>query len=158
MALVHPSTGDARQDRQNADFDRRLRAIEAAIQSMSAGSGTTSTVTTQVFQVFNVGETGGAEVSATEIMFEADAFVVTALGTGVKVELEYGSSPANTAEAAAAGTSEAVARADHAHALRVPLKTSDPGSPAAGTLWYRTDTDELKIYTGSATKKSAAFT
>lgn len=39
--------------------------------------------------------------------------------------------------------------------VKVPMVTSDPGSPAAGDLWFRTDTGNLSIYTGAATKRVA---
>jgi hypothetical protein len=35
------------------------------------------------------------------------------------------------------------------------MRTSDPSSPAAGDLWFRTDTGQLSIYTGSAIKRVA---
>lgn len=34
-------------------------------------------------------------------------------------------------------------------AINWQLLTADPGSPAVGQVWYRTDTDEYKGYNGS---------
>jgi hypothetical protein len=35
--------------------------------------------------------------------------------------------------------------------LRVPRMTSDPGSPVDGTIWYRTDTDKLRLRAAGVT-------
>jgi hypothetical protein len=43
-----------------------------------------------------------------------------------------------------------------AHALRPPQRSSDPESPQLGALWYRTDTDELRVQTAAGSETVAA--
>jgi hypothetical protein len=39
--------------------------------------------------------------------------------------------------------------------IDIEVRTSDPGAPRTGQLWYRSDTNQLSIYTGAAIKRVA---
>lgn len=58
----------------------------------------------------------------------------------------------NIASIGVAGSSITINGAD------VSVVGADPGSPRTGQLWYRSDLNQLSIYTGAATKRSAVFT
>lgn len=55
--------------------------------------------------------------------------------------------------AGSSGSSEQAERAGHIHSFSVNVVAADPGSPADGDMWYRSDLQELRIRVAGTTRK-----
>jgi hypothetical protein len=173
------TTGSRGLDRELDQLRLEVAELRKAVGSIAVPSAVQSVVTPGAVAGLMITEEDGSPVvdAVTLIVDQDTGLAVTDEGAGVASLGRTANTdvPQDVATTAAAGTSVAMSNSDHVHkltltgadgisvsgltlALRIDLRTSDPGSPAAGQVWYRTDLEQLRIYDGAATYKSAAFT
>lgn len=178
------TTGDAGQDKQWDNTLHRLARLEALQSAPTNNPAPTQVVTVSGQSGLTVQQSDGSVTvnSCTTLQVDlAAGFAITAnapyaLITRTATVIV----PLVASGSGSAGTSILSANEDHVHpvsgvtslavsgalisksgatgavtlTVAVPILAADPGSPAAGDIWFNTTTSMLSLYTGSATKRA----
>lgn len=165
------------------EADREVDALWAAIKAVGTNSAAPPSAPVQRITVSNQSQISAqtsdgvtALVGVDGIEIDVSAGLALSLdGTLGKISRIADIATPKASGTGAAGSGAPASNNDHVHpfsvsgglasynsstgalVVNVPMLGADPGSPAAGDMWYRTDTNQLCVYTGSATKRSGAF-
>ncbi len=167
------TTGNRGLDNQLEDTEKRLNRVEGILVTpTSTAASPVNVVSSSVTITVQQSDGTNAVVQCTTLQVDLTAgFAITANSPYATITRTADTAAPQAPGAAAAGVAIKSSNNDHVHpfsvvgglvayntstgalTVKVPMVGSDPGSPASGDLWYRTDTNMLSIYTGSAVKR-----